>query len=367
MMKPCSFLRKALCLIALAALLPAIDSPVHSGSESAVPVFEPAPLPKSLTLCGERVPLEDPDAREMLDRELLTSVWDRARAFLWFKRAARYFPHIEKKLAAAGMPDDLKYLSVAESSLIPNIRSSAGAMGAWQFMSATGERMGLRYDQYLDERMDFERATEAALLYLRQLKEMFGSWTTAMAAYNCGENRVKSEMKEQRVTDYYRLDLPPETERYVFRIAAIKLILENPRRYGFNISKDQLYPSLQCDAVPVSVRAPVHMADVAEALGTDYKMIRELNPHILGRHLPTGSYVLKVPPGSGPRLSQFLKQHNAPPQPQGERTENTYTVKPGDTLIEISRRTGVSLDALKKFNHIQDSYISPGQKLRLAP
>ncbi|MEW6663655.1 MAG: transglycosylase SLT domain-containing protein [Thermodesulfobacteriota bacterium] len=367
MKRLCFLLPKALCLVALAGLLPAADSPVLSSPEDAVPCFEPVPLPRSLSLCGERMPLEDPNVREMLDRELLTSVWDRARAFLWFKRAARYFPHIEKKLAAAGMPDDLKYLSVAESSLIPNIRSSAGALGTWQFMAATGERMGLRYDQYLDERMDFERATEAALLYLRQLKEMFGSWTTAMAAYNCGENRVKSEMKEQRVTDYYRLDLPPETERYVFRIAAIKLILENPRRYGFSISKDQLYPSLPYDSVSVSVRAPIHIADVAETLGTDYKMIRELNPQILGRHLPTGSYVLKVPPGSGPRLSRLLKQHNAPPQPPGERTENTYTVKPGDTLIDISRRTGVPLDALRKFNHLQDSYISPGQKLRLAP
>jgi LysM repeat protein len=111
----------------------------------------------------------------------------------------------------------------------------------------------------------------------------------------------------------------------------------------------------------------MHIADVAEALGTDYKMIRELNPQILGRHLPTGSYLLKVPRGSGPRLTQILKQHNAPPQPPGERSENNYTVKPGDTLIEISRKTGVPLDTLKKINRLQDSHISPGQKLRLAP
>jgi hypothetical protein len=367
MKKSCLFFRIALCLATLAGSLPWIDRPAFSSTEDSALLLEPAPLPKTLTLCGERVPLEDPNVREMLDRELLVSAWDRARAFLWFKRAARYFPHIEKKLASAGMPDDLKYLAVAESSLVTNIRSSAGALGTWQFMAPTGERMGLRYDQSLDERMDFERATDAALVYLGQLKGMFGSWTTAMAAYNCGENRVKSEMKEQRVTDYYRLDLPPETERYIFRIAAIKLIMENPRRYGFNISKDQLYPQLPCDSVPVNVRAPIHITDLAEALGTDYKMIRELNPHILGRHLPTGSYVLKVPAGSGPKLSQILRQHNAPPQPPGEKTENSYTVKPGDTLSEISRRTGVPVETLKRLNRIQDSYISPGQKLRLAP
>lgn len=367
MKRRCRFFRTALCLLAVAGLLPSIDQPALSGTENSVLLFEPVPMPKSMTLCGERVPLDDPNVREMLDRELLVSVWDRAKAFLWFKRAARYFPYIEKKLAEAGMPDDLKYLSVAESALIPYIRSSAGALGTWQFMPATGEQMGLRHDQNLDERMDFERATGAALLYLRQLKEMFGSWTTAMAAYNCGENRVKSEMKEQRVTNYYRLDLPPETERYVFRIAAIKLIMENPRLYGFNIGRDQLYPPLPYDSVPVSVRAPMHIADVAESLGTDYKMIRELNPQILGRHLPAGSYVLKVPRGSGPKLSQLLKQINAPPQPPGEKTENTYTVKAGDTLIEISRQTGVPLDTLKRLNRLQDSYISPGQKLRLAP
>lgn len=359
--------RIALCLVALTGPLPWIDRPVFSNTENPALLLEPVPLPKSLTLCGERVPLEDPNVREMLDRELLVSMWDRARAFLWFKRAARYFPHIEKKLAEAGMPDDLKYLAVAESSLVCNIRSSAGALGTWQFMAPTGEQMGLRNDQSLDERMDFERATAAALTYLRQLKGMFGSWTTAMAAYNCGENRVKNEMKEQRVTDYYRLDLPPETERYVFRIAAIKLIMENPRRYGFNMTRDQLYPPLPCDSVPVSVRAPIHITDLAEALGTHYKMIRELNPHILGRHLPTGNYVLKVPAGSGSKLSQVLKQHNAPPQPPGERTDNSYTVKPGDTLNEISRKTGVTVDTLKRLNRIQDSYISPGQKLRLAP
>ncbi len=361
------FVSTAAFLVAFGGGAALFQVPAAGAEESVVPIVQPVPIPRSLTLCGERMPLEDPHVREMLDRELNVSVWDRARTILWFKRAGRYFPHIEKKLAESGMPNDLKYLAVAESSLISDIRSTAGALGHWQFMAPTGRGMGLRHDNSMDERMDFERSTEAALVYLRQLKEMFGAWTPAMAAYNCGENRLKNEMKEQRVTDYYRLDLPLETERYVFRIAAIKLIMENPRRYGYSIGKEHLYAPIPCDAVPVTVRTPVHIADVAEALGTDYKKIKELNPQILGRSLPTGQYVLKVPPGTGPRLNHLLRQQNARPEPPRSGSDPVYIVKPGDTLIEISRKTGVPLETLKRINGIQDSYLTPGQRLRIAP
>lgn len=357
----------AVLLLSLGSLAGFFPNSGFGADKAFTSVMQPVPLPKSLTLCGERMPLDCPHAREMLDRELTISVWDRAQVFLWLKRAARYFPYIEKKLAEAGMPNDLKYLCVAESSLISNIRSSAGALGHWQFMAPTGRGMGLRHDRSMDERMDFERSTEAALAYLSQLRQIFGSWTPAMAAYNCGENRLKTEMNEQRVTDYYRLDLPPETERYIYRIAAIKLIMEDPRRYGYSISREHLYAPVPCDSVFVNVLAPIHIADVAQALGTDYKMIKELNPHIIGRNLPVGQYTLKVPPGTAPRLTQLLRGRNAPPQPPGPKSDGTYTVKPGDTLIDISRKTGVPLDTLRRLNGIQDSHLTPGQRLRIAP
>ena len=147
-------------------------------------------------LSGEPMPLENRRVWEMLDREFTMAVSNRAQVFMWLKRAGRYFPYIEKKLAEAGMPEDLKYLAVAESALLTRIRSRKGAMGPWQFMAYTARRNGLRKDRMMDERLDFERATEAALKYPKRLKGIFGTWSLALAAYNCGDVRLKKEMKE---------------------------------------------------------------------------------------------------------------------------------------------------------------------------
>lgn len=346
------------------ALIVGVPPITVSGEPRPESFVEPTTLPKTMILCGEPMPLENQAVREMLDREVQITIWDRAKVLLTLKRAGRYFPYLEKRLAELRMPDDLKYLSVAESNLLTYAKSSQGALGPWQFMQATGSRVGLRYDSSVDERLDFERATEAALSYLRELREMFGSWAAAMAAYNCGENRIRTEMYEQRVTDYYRLDLPQETERYVFRIAAIKLIMENPAKYGYRISKEHLYAAISCDTAPVDIRFPVHIADLAQALGTDYKTIKELNPQILGRHLPLGQYTLKVPCDKGPILSRFLKSLPPPEEVSQEEPKSTYTVKQGETLTDISRRTGVPLETLKRLNGL-DSRITPGQRLRL--
>ena len=354
-----------------------ITSPCIAAQEGVPPAFNAFPCPKTLTLCGERMPLENPDVFEMLDREFTVMVWDHARVFMLLKRAARYFPLIEKALRDAGMPDDVKYLAVAESSLIPYARSTSGALGHWQFISETGQRKGLRKDHTVDERMAPERSTEAAILYLTQLKEMFGSWTLAMAAYNCGENRLQKEIGEQKVSDYYRLNLPTETERYIFRIAAIKIILENPRRYGYVLPEDQLYRPLKFDTVTVSISSSVHITDLAQAIGTDFKVIKELNPELLGYYLPTGQYSLKVPAGAGrnalaalaqldqgaPAATQPNNNHSAP----ANNSQGSYVVQPGDTLTRISNLTGVPLERLKALNGIPDSHIEVGQKLKLAP
>jgi LysM repeat protein len=324
------------------------------------------------------MPLENPDVFEMLDREFTVMVWDHARVFMLLKRAARYFPFIEKALRDAGMPDDLKYLAVAESSLIPYARSSSGALGHWQFIPETGQRKGLRKDHNVDERMALERSTEAAILYLTQLKAMFGSWTLAMAAYNCGENRMQKEIGEQRVSDYYRLNLPMETERYVFRIAAIKIIMENPRRYGYVMPEDQLYKPLKFDTVTVSLSSPVHITDLAQAIGTDFKVIKELNPELLNYHLPVGQYSFKVPAGSGRSALAALAQlndgtpvaprpNNGASPPANNSSQGLYVVQPGDTLTRISSLTGVPVERLKSLNGLPDSHIEPGQKLKLTP
>jgi hypothetical protein len=350
--------------------------PCAAAQEAPNPVFNTFPCPKTLTLCGERMPLESPDVFEMLDREFTVLVWDHARVFMLLKRAARYFPYIEKALRDAGMPDDLKYLAVAESALIPYARSTSGALGHWQFIPETGQRKGLRKDHSVDERMALERSTEAAILYLTQLKGMFGAWTLAMAAYNCGENRLQKEIGEQKVADYYRLNLPTETERYIFRIAAIKIILENPRRYGYIMPDDQLYKPFKFDTVTVSISSSVHITDLAQAIGTDFKVIKELNPELLNYHLPTGQYSLKVPAGSGRNALSALAQLNhgvpVPARPNNTAPANNsgqgfYVVQPGDTLTRISAVTGVPVERLKALNAIPDSHIEVGQKLKLNP
>lgn len=336
--------------------------------EGQYPVLEDVPMPKTLILCNEAVPLESRWVWELLDRELTIAAWDRAQVFMWLKRAGRYFPHIERELARAGMPDDLKYLAVAESSLITHIRSKKGAMGPWQFMPHTARRNGLRKDRSMDERRDFERSTEAALGYLRRLKETFGTWTLAMAAYNCGEARMEREIEEQRVRDYYRLNLPAETERYVFRIAAIKIILEDPERYGYRISKERVYKPVKSDKIRVKIRVPLHLADVAHAVGTDVKEFKDLNPQIIGYFLPEGRYSINTPSELGSRTSRAIRElsRTASP-PKAKFKKRYYVVQPGDTLSHISTRTGVSVATLKRLNSLDGSLIMVGQKLRLKP
>ncbi|HIJ57172.1 MAG TPA: transglycosylase SLT domain-containing protein [Deltaproteobacteria bacterium] len=263
------------------------------------------------------------------------------------------------------MPDDIKYLALAESSLIGYVRSHAGAKGYWQFMTRTARRSGLREDRMVDERFSFERSTQAALKYLSSLKEMFGSWTLAMAAYNCGETRLKREIELQRVTDYYRLNLPIETERYIFRIAAIKIIMESPERYGFRVAPERIYKPLEYDTVQINSGNRIHMSDIAQALDTDFKTIKELNPQILEYYTPTGRFEVNVPPGTGDRLKAVMKQLT--PSSPRHRAGPYYVVRSGDTLHKISQKTGVSVSILREINDIEGSLIKIGQRLKLRP
>ncbi|MFH1091635.1 MAG: transglycosylase SLT domain-containing protein, partial [Pseudomonadota bacterium] len=336
------------------------------------PVIVDFPLPSKVVLCGEAFPLQVRDVYERLDMEFTIAVHSRSQVFLWMRRAGRYFPHIEKRLKAAGLPDDLKYLAVAESDLRSHVTSPAQARGTWQFIASTGQRHGLVKNKNFDERLNFELSTEAAISYLVQLKAMFGTWTLAMAAYNCGEGCVAQAIKEQEINDYFRLDLPYETERYVYRIAAIKMILENPQRYGYTFPPERTYKPMPQEMVSVNLSGEVHLTRVAKAIGTDYKVLKELNPQILGTHLPEGTYSLAVPAGLGAKTTAFLNELKKPAAgvaggPPAPKTEaKYYVVKPGDTLTQISMRTGVPVEALCRLNNIQGSNIWSGQRLKLA-
>lgn len=364
------FSRLTSFLLALYVLGMAIPSLTFPEEETPSSVFHDFTIPDSLSLFGEAMPLENRRVREMLDREFTISVWDRAQVFLWLKRAGRYFPYIEEKLAEAGMPDDLKYIAVAESALILHARSNQGAVGPWQFMARTARRIGLRRNRMIDERRNFELSTDAALKYLRRLKKIFGTWTLAIAAYNSGDARLKKRMRRQKepnAGDYYSLDLPTETERYIFRIASAKIIMENPQRFGYSLKPESVYRPIEGDTVPVRIRVPLHLTDVAQALGTDFKSLQELNPQIIGYYLPTGSYKIKVPSGLGPGLATLLKQLTpTPPFRRKQATGGHYLVQPGDTLGHIAQRTGVPVSTLKELNGIQGSLIRAGEELRLA-
>jgi membrane-bound lytic murein transglycosylase D len=279
--------------------------------------------PVQMHLCGEPVPLNEPEVREALDREFTIEVWSRAQTTMWLKRAHRYFPEIEAKLRARRLPLDLKYVAVAESDLRTLARSSVGALGPWQFMAPTAQQLQLRCDKAVDERLNFGASTDAALTHLERLHRLFHSWPLALAAYNAGEGRVQRAIAVQGVNNYYRLSLPEETERYVYRILAAKIIMEDPGRYGFAIPGDQLYPPLNYDEVQLTVPQEIPVRRLAEASGTDYKAIKTLNPWIKGDSLAPGTYRLKIPHGSTPRFLAAMRQ----PEPAAPAAPGAGTPK----------------------------------------
>lgn len=333
-----------------------------------LPIIQDYPLPQEATLFGEPVPLKDRYVIERLDREFTIIVWDRPQVLMWLKRAGRYFPYIEKQLAAAGLPDDLKYIAVAESSFHSSIKSRVGAGGIWQFMPETAKDHGLEEKPGIDERNDFHKATVSAIQYLRNLHRIFGNWTLAVAAYNCGEGRVKNEMEIQKISSFYQLKLPPETERYLFRILSIKLIMENPKKYGYFLSQERIYSPYNIDVVKVHLKIPADIADVANRMNVTYREIKELNPHLTSRNFPSGQYSISIPSGKEEAFRKALRDNTVAEVKQTARHPDAYyTVKKGDTLINISIKTGVSVQTLRSLNQLNHGKIRVGQKLALQP
>jgi len=319
-----------------------------------------------LDFCGEQVPLDDPDVRERLEKEFLITLWNRPQVILWLKRSGRYMPYIEDVLVQNKMPGDLKYLAIIESSLKSQITSSKGAKGYWQFMESTGKRYGLSIDANVDERRNFYSSTRAALNYLKELYAMLGSWTLAAAAYNMGEEGLKAEMLIQKTNSYYRLYLPQETQRYLFRAISVKMILSNPEKYGIKLAKEELYPPLQFDRVELLNEQETPISLVAQAAKTYFKVIKDLNPEVKGYYLAKGLHVLLIPKGSAEgfqaRYKELVQQWEAACK------ENIYVVKKGETLSSIAAKFGVPLPALLRWNHLSSpNRIKPGDRLLLFP
>ncbi len=233
-------------------------------------------MPENLTFCGEKVPMDKIDVRERMDRELLVNTYWHSNSILSHKRAHRWFPVIEPILARNGVPDDMKYLALIESGLT-NVVSPAGATGFWQFMKETAIHHGMEVNAEVDERYNLERSTEAACAYLKEAKARYGSWAMAVASYNLGAGGLDKQLGRQKNGDYYALLLPEETSRYVFRILAMKNIIEEPERYGFHLREKDLYPTYRTRSITVT--GPVEdLNDFAVRQGTDYKTLKLLNP-----------------------------------------------------------------------------------------
>lgn len=267
---------------------------------------EQSPLPQvihgvklkdGINLAGELVPLDNFDAKERLEREFLVNSYWHSSTVLYLKNANRYFPVIEPILAEYGVPDDFKYLAVAESAL-RNAKSHAGASGVWQFMKDPARFYDLQVNDEVDERYHLEKATIAACKYLKDSKAKFGSWTMAAASYNMGGPRLRKLIANQKEESYYDLHMNDETARYVFRIIAIKTIMTNPDQFGFYIEPSELYQPLD-DIIEVEVSGPVESwADFAREKGTSYRMFKIYNPWLTEPYLKNKSgktYKVKVP------------------------------------------------------------------------
>lgn len=253
-------------------------------------------VPEEVFFAGEEVPVELFDVRESLDRELLVNTYWHSQTLFLMKRAARYFPIIEPILQEYGVPDDFKYLAVAESGL-ENARSPANAVGYWQFLTGTARDYGLEINNEVDERYSIEKSTEAACKFLLQSYKLYNDWTLAAASYNMGRDGINKQMVRQKENDYYDLLLGEETSRYVFRIIALKTIFNNPREYGFNLREKDLYKPVPFELVEVT-GSVADFADFAKEHGTNYKILKFLNPWLREAYLlnPSGkTYFIKVP------------------------------------------------------------------------
>ena len=251
---------------------------------------------EDITFAGERVPLEMFNIRERYERELLSTCYFHSNTMLLVKRSKRWFPVIEPILKKYGIPEDFKYLCVAESTLT-NAVSPAGAVGFWQFMEATGKEYGLEINKEVDMRYNVEMETEAACRYFLKSYEIYHNWTLVAASFNAGTRRLSKFLKEQKVHSYYDLLLSDETERYIFRILAFKTILSNPEKYGIYVSKNLEYQPFKYKTVIVTESVD-SWADFALEHDITYKLLKIFNPWLRDKSLKVKKgevYEIKIP------------------------------------------------------------------------
>jgi membrane-bound lytic murein transglycosylase D len=282
-----------------------------------------------------------------------------------YNRSGRYIHMIRDKMQKAGLPEELSWMPMIESWFKVTAYSRARALGLWQFISSTGVRFGLKRDRWVDERMDFDKATDAAIKYLDELHSMFGDWTTALAAYNCGEFRVQRVIRSQRLEymdnfwDLYQM-LPRETSRFVPRFIATLLIIQNPGKYGFQLPQPE--PPLNYDTVRIN--RPVKLTSLSSSMGLESDALILLNPELRNKSTPDDEYLLRVPVGYGDNALASLESISRYIPP--EATYTNHYVRRGETVGSIARRYGTSISAIARMNRLGRNYlIRVGQRLRI--
>lgn len=241
------------------------------------------PIPKDLSFAGEPVPLDKQDIYERLEREIYSIAYWQSNTVLLMKRSAKYLPEITQVLRQQGVPEDFKYLAMAESGLA-NVTSPAGAKGFWQFMQGTAKDFGLEVNKNVDERYHWQKSTFAATQYLNEAHRKFGNWTAVAASYNMGQAGFSRRQREQLENDYYQLLLNDETSRYLFRILAYKVIFENSKDYGFNLRQEDYYQDPELELIQVESDIS-NLTEWAKSRGYSYKELKLYNPWMRERNL----------------------------------------------------------------------------------
>jgi membrane-bound lytic murein transglycosylase D len=259
--------------------------------------FECTPtIPSEVDFCGEPVPLSYFDVNESLEKELLINTFWHSQTILLLKKAPRFFKEIEPILKANNVPDDFKYMMVAESGF-QDIVSPAGAAGQWHFLEATAKEYGLEINEEVDERYNLTKSTEAACKYLKESYNVYKNWTLVAASYNGGRRGVDRQVDKQGETSYYDILFAEETGRYIYRILALKLIFENPEVYGFHLSNKELFPIIKCEEIKVD-SSITDMGAFAKTYGTNYKLLKMFNPWLRDKKLTNPhrkEYIIKIP------------------------------------------------------------------------
>ncbi len=336
------------------------------------------PLPDTLMFCGEPVLTSDRDVRERLNDIFFQVLSREDRITLVLRRTGAYFPFFEKVLRETGLPDDLKYLSVAESSLKLDAYSHADAGGLWQFIPSTAKIWGLTVNAMVDERFHVDKSTRASLAMLKSLRDEFGSWALAAAAYNAGPGNIRKAIAQQADSNYYGLFLNRETRHYLFHIVIIKEIIERPERYGFHVPASSVYLPYDQDCKTVTLRGPVkELGKWIQNYGMNYKQLKSLNFWIMKDQLPEGDWTLLVPD-----TVRIPDSSRAAVKPNNAKNDSLvyavpydvadsslhyifYTVREGDHMTKIAGQFRVSVKDIIRWNNLQSDVAMLNAKLKI--